>query len=114
MELFTAPSACTLPSTDQPFRVAEFDALFADHVKGLERIDATTLSLRFSADPGLDRTIADLAARESACCSFFSFSLDRNDGLSLRVSVPERYTDVLDGLQALAQKVGNLEAGASR
>lgn len=114
MELFTAPSACTLPTTDRPLRVAEFDALFADHANGIERIDATTLDLRFRADPGLDRTIEDLAAREAACCSFFSFTLDRTDGLSLRVSVPEQYAEVLDGLQALAHRAGHLETGASR
>ncbi|HEX4811142.1 MAG TPA: hypothetical protein VFV66_00105 [Nonomuraea sp.] len=30
MDLGWAPSACTLPTAEQPPRVAEFDALFAD------------------------------------------------------------------------------------
>lgn len=40
-----APHACTLPTEERPLRVAEFDALFAEAVKNVRRIDATFVSL---------------------------------------------------------------------
>ena len=70
MEPLPAPSAYTLPTAAQPLRVAEFDALFGGFLTGLDRVDATTLDLRFRAEAGLDRTVEDLAARESSCRSF--------------------------------------------
>lgn len=114
MELFPVPAACSLPTTDQPLRVAEFEALFAGFLAGLERVDPTTLYLRFQFEPGLDRSIEELAARETACCSFFTFTLDRNDGLDLRVTVPGEYVEVLDGLQRLAQTAVSLEPRGTR
>ncbi|MBB6551859.1 hypothetical protein [Nonomuraea rubra] len=32
---WVGPSACTLPTVEQPLRVAEFDALFAGAVQGV-------------------------------------------------------------------------------
>jgi hypothetical protein len=32
------PDACTLPTEQRPLRVAEFDALFADALQGVERV----------------------------------------------------------------------------
>ena len=34
--------SCTLPTAERPFRVAEFDALFATHVTSVTRVDPTT------------------------------------------------------------------------
>lgn len=114
MELFPAAASCVLPTADKPLRVSEFEDLFARHLTGLERVDATTLDLRFRGEPGLDRSIQDLAARETVCCSFFSFTLDASDGLSLRASVPVQYVEVLDGLQRLAHTAAGLASRGTR
>jgi hypothetical protein len=103
MELFASPSACELPTSDQPLRVAEFHDLFTDHLLGHDRVAATTLDLAFPDEPGLAVAVGDLTERETACCSFFSFSLCHEDGgLLLRVAVPATYVEVLDGLERLA------------
>ena len=40
-----------------------------------------------------------------------SFTLDRTDGLSLRVTVPRQHLEVLDGLQDLALRRHACRAG---
>jgi hypothetical protein len=82
---------CTLPTAEQPFRVAEFDRLFADHLRRAERVDAQTLDL--TLNPESLATVEELTARETECCSFFTFTTE----LRLRVTVPPNRTDVLDG-----------------
>ncbi|HET6741695.1 MAG TPA: hypothetical protein VFH76_22285 [Kribbella sp.] len=39
------PDACTLPTAERPFRVAEFDQLFAEHLRSTDRVDAQTAVL---------------------------------------------------------------------
>lgn len=93
-----APAACTLPTAERPLRVAEFDQLFADHLHSAERVDPQTLDLLLAAESR--ETVADLTARESACCSFFDFELSAAPGgeLRLRIGVPPAQVAVLDGL----------------
>ncbi|MFG1623703.1 hypothetical protein [Kribbella sp. NPDC049227] len=93
-----APAACTLPTAEQPLRVAEFDQLFADHLRSANRLDPRTLDLTLAAE-ARDAT-ADLTARESECCSFFAFTLtDTTDGqFHLQIGVPPTQVAVLDGL----------------
>ena len=95
-----APEACTLPTVEQPLRVAEFDALFAEHLQSVTRIDATTLDLTLAAEA--EATTADLTAWETECCSFFRFELTPTDDdrLRLRIAVPPAHTAVLDALSA--------------
>jgi hypothetical protein len=94
-----APEACTLPTAEQPFRVAEFDTLFAQHLKSLRRVDPTTLDLTLAAEA--HATTADLTARETECCSFFHFELTPNDDhLGLRITVPSAHVAGLDALSA--------------
>ena len=94
-----APEACTLPTAEQPLRVAEFDALFAAHLKSATRLDPTTLDLTLAAEA--ETQAADLAARETECCSFFHFDLTpTDDELRLRITVPAAHIAVLDGLTA--------------
>jgi len=100
---WAAPSACTLPTADQPLRVREFDDLFATSLRGALRIDGRNLRLDLVAEPGVAAEAADLATRETRCCSFFSFSVVISDRqLSLNVSVPDDHVEVLDGLAARA------------
>ncbi|GGQ14881.1 hypothetical protein [Streptosporangium pseudovulgare] len=101
LDLGWAPSACTLPTAGQPLRVAEFDALFTDAVRGVARPEPTRLRLELVFSPGDAARAAELTARENGCCSFFTFTLTIADGgLALEVSVPAEHVEVLDALQA--------------
>jgi hypothetical protein len=93
------PQACTLPTSQLPLRVAEFDGLFTDAVRGIERIGPTRLRLELEASPQVAGRAAKLVAAETECCSFFTFTLTATGGaLALEVSVPEPQIGVLDGL----------------
>lgn len=96
-----APEACTLPTVDQPLRLAEFDALFATALIRQERIAAQRL--RWWLDPAAEVTVRDLTARESECCSFFSFTIKAEPtGVKVDVEVPRAHADVLDALESRA------------
>lgn len=95
--------ACTLPTTEQPLRLVEFDQLFATDVRTADRLAADRLRLELTADPAVAARAADLAVRETACCSFFVFTLTASDGrVTLDVTVPESHVNVLDALAARA------------
>lgn len=101
-DLGWAPDACSLPTADQPFRVAEFDDLFATAVRDVRRDGPTTL--RLTLDRTAEARARDLTARESTCCSFFGFSYGAAAGRSvpLTVTVPATHADVLDAFAARA------------
>ncbi|MDG9675314.1 hypothetical protein [Micromonospora sp. DH14] len=91
------PESCTLPSAQQPLRLAEFDDLFATALLQQERLSPT--ALRWRLDPAAEATTRDLTARESSCCSFFSFTIAADAGaLRLDVQVPAAHVAVLDAL----------------
>ena len=95
------PQVCTLPTADRPVRVAEFDALFARGLTAQERVSPTVL--RWMLDPGVELTARDLTARESACCSFFSFEFTADaDAVQLEITVPPAQVEVLDALATRA------------
>lgn len=94
---WVATDACTLPSAEQPLRVAEFDALFGSALRRVER--QAPDRLRLELDAGAGSRARDLVARETSCCAFFDFRLTAaGDTLLLDVRVPTARTDVLDGL----------------
>ncbi|PZS34960.1 MAG: hypothetical protein DLM59_03755 [Pseudonocardiales bacterium] len=96
------PEACTLPSVEQPLRVAEFDALFAVHLHTAHRVSDTRL--RLILDPSAEDRARDLTARETACCSFFTFTVtEAGSELLVDVAVPAGQVEVLDALAARAQ-----------
>ena len=76
-------AACTLSEQDLRRRVAEWHALRARTVS-VERIEGGA-SLELAADEPL-AAVADLAARESECCPFYSFAL-RVEGTARRLEV---------------------------
>jgi hypothetical protein len=97
-----APEACTLPGAELPLRRKEFAALFAASLRGLQRLDGARLRMTLSGDTD-QSTVLDLTARETACCSFFTFTVQAVEGaVLLDVSVPPAYVDVLDGLAQYA------------
>jgi hypothetical protein len=93
-----APHACTLPTPERPLREAEFDQLFA-HVLTMQRPEPTRLDLVLPRDA--EATARDLAARESECCSFFTFEFESlGDDFVMRFGVPPQQVDVLDALES--------------
>ncbi|MEV0246870.1 thioredoxin domain-containing protein [Nocardia sp. NPDC050712] len=99
---WVAVDACTLPTELQPLRVAEFDALFGDALRGVDRVSPTRLSLNFDATAE-DRA-RELAAQESGCCSFFTFGFTSagTNLVRMDIDVPPARVEVLDGLAARA------------
>lgn len=92
------PLSCTLPTEEQPLRIAEFDRLFADALVAVER--PALVRARLVLDPGAEPALRELAARERGCCSFFTFTFDHDAAgrLLMDVAVPEARVAVLDAL----------------
>lgn len=103
------PEACTLPTAQVPLRVAEFDDLFARTLRHVQRLDAATLRLVLTGGATTEAVARELTERETRCCSFFDFTLDRRgEQVELEVRVPPEYAEVLDGLAARgANRVGS-------
>ncbi|MBA3310648.1 MAG: hypothetical protein H0U28_11455 [Nocardioidaceae bacterium] len=110
-DLGWAPSACTLPTAERPLRVAEFDELFASALRDLRRVAPTRLELEI--DAAAEARARDLAARESDCCSFFTFDFTpgRPGRMTFGVTVPATHVDVLD---AVADRAADGVAQLSR
>jgi hypothetical protein len=93
------PATCTLPTAEQPVRLAELGTLLAG-ARTVDRPEPTRLVLSLDVPAA---TVRDLAERESACCSFFSFGVEERAGtVRLTVEVPPAYRGVLDALEAQA------------
>src|SRR5262245_56677301 len=94
------PDSCTLPTDQAPLRVAEFNDLFTTALHRLQRPEPRWLRLGLDPAPQVEATAPDLAARETACCSFFDFRLQRDhDGqLWLDVRVPAGREPILDAI----------------
>ncbi|GGL19009.1 hypothetical protein [Nocardia jinanensis] len=96
------PDSCTLPTVEQPIRVAEFDRLFADAVRSIRRPGPQRLELVLTGDT--EQAARDLAGRESSCCSFFTFDFaTTTEGPVMVVGVPAAYIEVLDAFAARVQ-----------
>jgi len=100
------PRTCTLPTAEQPFRVAEFDDLFRECVIAVNRADATCLRLTLHGGDEVAARVLDLMARETECCSFFTFELSSTPGaVRLLVQVPPGQVSVLDAFTTRAQRL---------
>jgi hypothetical protein len=99
-----APGACTLPTVDRPARSAEFDAVFGHGLRRVSRLHARHAQWEFAVGPGQAARIADLLQRETACCSFFTFTMTGGvpGAVLVDVAVPEAYVAVLDALNGRA------------
>ncbi|MEV0666662.1 hypothetical protein ACIBI3_31195 [Actinomadura luteofluorescens] len=101
-----APRACTLPTAERPLRVAEFDALFADEVTAVRPAGTGRVRMELRPDPRAAGRAAELAARETGCCSFFTFTLTATGGaLAMEISAGDRHTEVLAALTARAARL---------
>ncbi|MGW5312878.1 hypothetical protein ACWEVD_01385 [Nocardia thailandica] len=102
------PSACTLPTVEQPIRVTEFDQFFATCARTTRRPDPARLEI--VVDPAAETRARELAGRESSCCSFFAFDFTTGaEGVVMGVGVPPAYIEVLDAFVARAESA--IEAG---
>jgi hypothetical protein len=107
------PEDCTLPTADQPLRVDEFEALFAEAVQSVEAASPTLVRLVLDGSGAVEARARDLAARETSCCSFFAFDFDHDDEgrLLMSVSVPETHAEIL---RALAGRAAEAAGSISR
>ena len=121
-----AVDACTLPTAERPLRLAEFDGLFATAVRGVRALSPTHVRMRLAGPAGLAAQVRDLTARESECCSFFTFTITPDtiapetgggrpagdgEALALDIEVPAEHADVLGSLAQRAS-AARLTAGA--
>lgn len=105
------PSACTLPTAEQPLRTAEFDHVFRTALRAVDRPGLTRLVLTLESAPGRADAVHDLIDRESQCCAFFTFSLTAEPGaVRLEVSVPPANVAVLEALATRAAELAGVEA----
>jgi hypothetical protein len=109
---FDVPDACTLPTAERPLRLAEFDALFATAVRRVDTVSTIHARLHLTGSAGLADRVRDLAARETECCSFFTFTTTgqpATDGeaVVLDIEVPPAHADVLASLTQRASAVSD-------
>lgn len=106
IDVYQAPEECTLPSPQRPLRVAEFDRLFARAAGPVERLGPRAARILLPPHPETAAEAADLVVRESACCSFFTFSVTATGGqVHLDITVPEHQTPALDALVTWVERV---------
>jgi len=115
---FVVPEACTLPTAERPLRLAEINQLFTTAVRHVETISPTHARIQLSGPAGLEATVRDLTARETQCCSFFTFDVTpepaAGDGtLTLDVQVPAQHADILASLAQRASTVATAAPNAA-
>jgi hypothetical protein len=112
------PDVCTLPTVEQPLRLAEFDALFAN-VTVVDRNGTTQATLTLAGESGLRMRAQELADRETTCCSFFSFDIialapgrpdtstncDASEKFQMSIRVPEQHAAMLKAIVDRAEQV---------
>lgn len=97
------PASCTLPTTEQPLRIAEFDVLIAELLADSSRPDRVKLEMVFTGGPGVEDRVRDLVARESGCCLFFTFTVTPGpEQIRLGIEVDGAHEAVLDALHERA------------
>lgn len=109
-----APEACTLPAAERSRRAAEFDGLFAGAVRGIERAEPARLRLDLQPGPQTAARAAELAAAETGCCSFFTFTITVAAGrLLLDITVPAAHAGTLDLLADRAAAAAGAGTGGA-
>jgi hypothetical protein len=117
MDVSASPAPIVYDMTGAPDtgteRLAEYQRLFSQALAGRERT-AAGICFRFLAEPGIEAWVRDLAAREQACCAFFTFTVTaRGEEVRWEATVTDDDTAraVLDEFYALPDTVaGGFEA----
>lgn len=93
------PEACTLPTVEQPLRVAAFDVVLGRAVRAVEETGPAGVRLHLHRNPEGIGQVASLLVQEAECCDFFRFTLVvAADVLALDVMVPPAQAAVLAAL----------------
>ncbi|MFC8432720.1 hypothetical protein [Streptomyces sp. NPDC057253] len=100
-DLAWVPQSCTLPTEERPLRVTEWDALLSERLTSSSRPEPLRLHLELTGGPGVEERTRDLVARESGCCSFFTFTtVPGEERMDLDITVDAAHEAVLDALAA--------------
>lgn len=95
-----------MPTAERPLRVEEFDGLFAATVRSAARPAPTRLRVFLAGGGEIAAIARDLISRETACCSFFSFTLRASaEESELEVRVPAAQAEVLDAVQERVEAI---------
>ena len=73
------PIVCTAPADTAPEGIAEYQRVFAEALVDREKT-VEGIRFRFRDSDGVEARVRDLAAREKACCAFFTFTITRAGG----------------------------------
>jgi hypothetical protein len=104
-----APTSCSLPTVERPLREREFEDLFASSLLSAVRTSPTTAELTLTLDSVSQAR--DLAARETSCCSFFSFEVhELGAEAAMSITVPLVHAAVLGALVDSALRAAGLGA----
>ena len=108
------PIVCTLSDRDQLARVGEFRAVFA-HLVATQQFEGG-FRWRFSAEPGLEATLVDLARREHDCCRFFEFDITRDsDCIVWETRASQEAAVIMDAFMRLPENLSrDSDLGAIR
>ena len=100
------PAPCRRPSNRSGAR-SSTTCLLEDVIR-IDQVSARQVRLELRADPVAAGRAASLAARETGCCSFFTFQITFAAGeVSMTVSTEPGHEHVLAALAARAQaKIG--------
>ena len=100
------PVACSLTADNAAARVAEWRTFLHQSVVSSAR-DSDGLHLRLSDSDEVLLAAADLAAREQACCPFFSMTIRIDaSGRTLTLGAPADAAGVLDQFAGLMEEDG--------
>jgi hypothetical protein len=103
MQETSIPLVCTLWPNQTGERLAEFERLFANHLRDLTRPAPRQARFVFQPADEIEDATRDLLAREQECCAFFDFVVDRQGvNLIVQATVPEGAEASLDGLATIA------------
>jgi hypothetical protein len=92
----TQQISCTLEAADMPDRLARWRRLAAHVVERTDTDDGVRVRFDNRVSAG---EVADLAAAEQGCCSFFAFTLHiAADGTTLDVGAPAEARGLVDML----------------
>ncbi|WP_217212925.1 hypothetical protein [Streptomyces sp. AC550_RSS872] len=105
-DLDWVPQSCTLPTEEQPLRIAEWDELLTERLTALSRPGPQRLRLELSDAAAAEDRVRDLAERESGCCSFFTFEVTVVAGaVRLDIGVDAVHEAVLEALAERATRL---------
>jgi hypothetical protein len=106
---------CTLSPNQTSQRLAEFERLFANHLRELTRPSPRQARFIFQHADEIEDATRDLFAREHQCCAFFDFVVERQaTELIVRAEVPAGAEAILNELATIARRAATRGADAIR